>query len=285
MIGEIMAKIAGNSYCFGLEQGQYKRIRALGRLFLCALLVCMVLGIIVGIGLWRTYSHQFTPYLKWQDALVSLSWFVSFISVWGSLLVMRFLHALYEGYSKGMVTYEYDCGDGSKGNSLVMVRDLSAENMKSILWMMNSSFWCFVAVLIGLVPAIVVGWTLHMTQPLLAVVLTALAGLLFLAGLAISAVGLAFIVVGLIGSISFGRKLGSSHRYHLNVQATIRIDNFVLAFIYPGEVESMVDLNLLSSDDRRLLLSLLHKRWLDTEQAWNPELGDEIERALHIAGD
>ncbi len=279
-----MAKIVGDTYCFGLEQAQYKRIRALGRLFLAALLVCMAVSIVLGIALWRTYSHQFTPYLKWQDALVSLSWFVSFIMVWGSFLVMRFLYALHEGYIKGMLTFAYDRdGEGAKNGSIVTVRDLSAENMKSILWMMNSSFWCFVAVLIGLVPAIVVGWTLHMAHPLLAFVLTALAIVLFLAGLAVSVVGAVFIVIGLIGSISFGRKLGSSHSYHLNVQATIRIDNFVLAFIYPGEVESMVDLNLLSSDDRHLLLSLLHKRWLDTEQAWNPDLGEEIAQALHVS--
>jgi hypothetical protein len=276
-----MAKIVGDTYCFGLEQAQYRRIRALGRLFLAALLVCMAVSILLGMALWRTYSHQFTPYLKWQDALVSLSWFVSFITIWGSVLVMRFLYALHQGYSKGMVTFEYDRdSEGTKNGSLITVRDLSAENMKSILWMMNSSFWCFVAVLIGLVPAIVVGWTLHMTHPLLAFVLTAFAIVLFLAGLTISVVGAAFIVIGLIGSISFGRKLGSSHSYQLNVQATIRIDNFVLAFIYPGEVESMVDLNLLSGDDRHLLLSLLHKRWLDSEQVWNPDLGSEIERVL-----
>jgi hypothetical protein len=279
-----MAKIVDGTYCFGLEQAQYKRIRTLGRLFLSGLLVCMAVSITLGIVLWRTYSHQFTPYLKWQDAFVSLSWFVSFVTLWGSLLVMRFLYALHEGYVKGMVTFEYDRrGDNKKSGVAVTVRDLSAENMKSILWMMNSSFWCFVAVLIGLVPAIVVGWTMHMTHPVLAFILTGLAILLFLAGLAVSVVGAAFIVIGLVGSVSFGRKLGSSHTYYLNVQATIRIDNFVLAFIYPGEIESMVDLNLLSSEDRRLLLSLLHKRWLDTEQAWNPELGAEIAQALHVS--
>jgi hypothetical protein len=167
-----------------------------------------------------------------------------------------------------------------EGKSTVTVRDLSPENLKSIIWILNSAFWCFGSALIGLVPAILVGWTLQITNPVLMVFTTGLAILLSLAGLVVSIISVVFLLISCVGGISFCRKLGSSHTYQLNGQATIRIDNFVLTISYPGHPESMVDLNLLSTEDQCQLLSLLHKRWIDAEQVWNPALGEEIEQAL-----
>ena len=259
-------------YCFNLEHSQYTRIRRYAWLFLTVLLICALTGIVSGIIVWKTYTHSFTPYLKWQDALVTLSWFIPLIALGGGVLIIRFLHALHAGYTEGMVTFT--------GNDTITVRDLSAENLKSIFWLLNSTFWCFVTALIGLIPAILIGWTLKLTNTLLMISTTGIAVILSVAGLIISIAAATVVVIGCIGGISFGRKLGSSNSYQLNGQATIRIDNFVLTVIYPGNPESMVDLNLLSTEDRRQLLALLHKRWVAGEQTWNPTLGEEIAQAL-----
>ncbi len=237
-----MIQSAIDTYCFDLERVQYMRIRSYAWLFLAALLVCGLIGALSGILLWKTYTHTFTPYLKWQDALVSLSWFITFVSLGGSMLIIRFLHALYAGHTEGMVTF--------KGKDTIVVRDLSAENLKSIFWLMNSAFWCFVTTLIGLVPAILIGWTLKLSNPLLMFTTTGIAIILSIAGLIISIAAASVVVIGFVGGVSFGRKLGSSNTYQLNGQATIRIDNFVLTIIYPGNPESMVDLNLLTTDDQ-----------------------------------
>jgi hypothetical protein len=270
-----MIQTVKDTYRFDLARSQYARIRNLGWLFFLGLIVCAIAGVVCGALLWQTYSHDFTLYLKWQDALVALSWFISFLAVTGTVLVVRFLHALREGHTAGMLTFE--------GHTTVLVRDLSSENMKSIFWIMNSSFWCFVTALIGLVPAILVGWTQHIANPVIMVVTTGLAMLLSVAGIVVSIVALSFIVIGCVGCISFCRKLGSSQTYQLNGQATLRIDNFVLTISYPGSPESLVDLNLLSAENQRQLLDLLHKRWMDASRVWSPTLGDEIVLALKAA--
>jgi len=267
-----MIQMIKDTYRFDLGQEQYSRVRRLGWLFFVGLVICALAGITGGILLWRTYLHNFTFYLKWQDALVALCWFVAFDAIGGCILIARFFHALYQGKTAGMVTFE--------GKNTITVRDLSAENLKSIFWILNSSFWCFVVALVGLVPAILVGWTLQLSNPILMVCTTGLALLLSLAGIIVSIVSISFILIGCVGGTSFCRKLGSSHTYQLNGQATIRIDNFVLTISYPGFPESMIDLNLLAAENQRHLLSLLHKRWVDAEQVWNPELGEEIARAL-----
>src|SRR5690242_584494 len=135
-----------DTYRFDLARSQYTRIRWMGWLFFVGLVVCAVIGALCGAWLWTTYAHDFTFYLKWQDALVALSWFFAFDALGGAVLVVRFLYALRQGYTAGMVTFE--------GKNTLTVRDLSPENMKSIFWLMNGAFWSFVVTLIGLVPAI-----------------------------------------------------------------------------------------------------------------------------------
>lgn len=248
---KLIVQLAQDTYRFDLGRAQYLRIRTMGALFFCTLIVFACVAIAVGILLWKSYPHDFTPYLKWQDALLSLSWFIAFIALGGSVLVVRFLHALRAGYTQGMVTLVE--------NSAITVRDLSAENLKSIFWIMNSAFWCFVAVLIGLLPIMLIGWTLHLSNIVLAILTTSIAIVLSLAGFVVSIIAAAFIVVGCVGLVSFCRKLGSSHTYQLNKQAMIRIDNFTLTITSPGATESVVDLNLLASDDQYRLQKLVRK--------------------------
>lgn len=264
-----------DTYCFHLGCTQYQRVKLRGWLFLASFVVAASVSFFLGCLLWKSYTHVFTPYLKWQDAVVALLWFIAFISLGGSGVVVRFLCELHAGYHKGTLTLD--------SKNILKVRDLSHENLISIFWMMNSAFWCFVAVLVGLIPLILIEWTLHIPSPLLSIVATGLAILLSLAGVVVSMIAAVFIVIGGIGAINFCRKLGSSHIYRLSSEHTLRIDNFVLTIIHPGRPETMVDLDLLTAEEQRRLLSLLYKRWKDAQEAWNPCFGDEIEQALEKA--
>src|SRR5258708_28477687 len=53
------------NYQFHLARQAYKRISWQAWLFFGVFLLCVLLGIIGGIALWPTYTHQFTLYLKW----------------------------------------------------------------------------------------------------------------------------------------------------------------------------------------------------------------------------
>ena len=267
---ERVVPLADNTYRFNLDRVQYLRIRAIGMLFLCGLLVCVCVAVAVGISLWKSYPHDFTPYLKWQDALLSLSWFIAFIALEGGILTGRFLHALHAGCTRGMVTIVENSQTGC--GSTIMVRDLSAENLKNVFWIMNSEFWCFVAVLVGLLPVMLIGWTLHLSPMILVILTTSIAIVLSLAGLVVSLIATSFIIIGCFGIVSFCRKLGSSHTYQMDEHATIRVDNLTLAITYPAAVESVVDLNLLAPDDQQQFLALLRKRWMDAEQVGSSSL-------------
>ncbi len=250
----------------------HMRVSMLSALMLANLLVCALLSLLLSSIVLSGYTHDFTPYLKWQDALVTLLWFVAFIALGGSVFVARFLYALYCGSKKGMLVLE-------KGAFLI-VRDLAAENLASIFWMMNSAFWCFVAVLAGLLPLMLLGWTVHLSHPALAIIATGAVGVISLGGLAVSIVAGSFIVVGCIGVVSFCRGLGGAHVYPLTGQVALRIDNCVLAITCSGMPESMADLKLLEEDDARQFLSLLHEYWIEAGHAWNPALDKEIDGAL-----
>src|SRR5579884_2865587 len=191
------------------------------------------------------------------------------------VLIVTFLCALRAGYRSGMVILE--------DNSSLTARDLSPKNLASIYWMIGTALSCFLAALVGLVPEILIGWTIHLPHPALVFICTAVSIGLSLAGLAVTLVAGSFIVIGFIGSFSFGRKLGAPQTYKLTNQTVLRIDGFVLTVIYPDKPESMIDLDLLDPEDQPLLLSLLKQRWLGAERAWNPEFGDEIEAALEEA--
>jgi hypothetical protein len=230
--------------------------------------------------LWGTYTHVFTFYLKWQDALVALLWFVTFLTLGGCVLVLRFLRALHIGYIQGVFSFV--------DTTLIRVRDLSAENLASIFWILNAAFWCFVTVLVGLVPIILIGWT-HRIMPIpLAFFATALAILLSLAGLVLSAVFASFIIIGCFGAVSFWQKLGLVQTYTLNTQTVIRCDAYVVTVIYPDMPEAMFDLNILDKDEKLVLLALLRERWLASGCLWSLIITDEqgameTQDALHKA--
>ncbi|TMC22469.1 MAG: hypothetical protein E6J34_06275 [Chloroflexi bacterium] len=270
-----MAQLAVNTSSFHLKRSAYWRAMVLGVLILSSLFLCCILALGTSLWLWRTYAHNFTPYLKWQDALVALLSFIAFLSLGGKILVARFLYAVHCGYTRGMVTLT--------GSNALTVCDLSPLNLASVFWMMHSSFWCFVAALLGLSPAILIGWTVHLAHPVWSVVATGVAILLSIAGLVVSVVALVFILVGCFGAVSFTRKLGAPQLYQLSHQTVLRIDDFVLTIIHPGAPETMVDLSLLAKDDQHKLLALLHDHWINAEQVWNPTLGEEIAAALREA--
>ena len=218
-----------------------------------------------------TYTHTFTPYLKWQDVLVALCWFIPFISLGGCVLITRFLYALNKGYNKEMIAFS---------DATLVVRDLSHENLSSIFWLIGTALSCFLTALVGLIPEMLLGWTLHLSSPVLAVFATGLVFILGVAGLALTLPFLSFVVIGIAGSISFCRKMGSPQIYRLTSQAALSIDRFVLTIIYPDTPETMIDLDMLEVDDQCHLLYLLRERWISAQRPWNPYLGEEIEAAL-----
>jgi len=229
-----------------------------------------IVSFVAGVKMWSTYTHVFTFYLKWQDALVALLWFFTFQTLCGSVLILRFQHAVREGYIKGVFSLT--------DSTSIAVRDISAENLASIFWILNASFWCFVIMLVGLVPVILIGWTLHTTPLLFAILATGVAILLSIAGIVLTITLSVFVIVGGFGVISLWRKLGSVHTYKLDTHTTIRCDGSTLTVIYPDMPESMLDLNALDKDDKQLLLALLHERWLASQCLWTLSFDTAIEK-------
>src|SRR5260370_1595559 len=163
--------------CYG-GRGSDVRRSVLGWLLILASLTIAVVCAVLAIRLWPTYSNTFTPYLKWQDALMASFWYSVLLLLGGSMLVARFLYALHAGYYRGMFVLE--------GDSTLIVRDLSPKNLSSIYWAVGTALSCFIAALGGLVPEILIGWTLHLPHPALIVICTAVAIAFSLAGLAIT---------------------------------------------------------------------------------------------------
>lgn len=261
-----------NAYLFRLGRASYTRSRLLGWLLLIAFTSLSCLMLFWALQLWPSYQHSWTPFLKWQDALLASLLYTTLTSFSGSILVARFLVLLKIGRREEMLSLEND--------STFTTRDLSVENLASIFWSVGTTFVCFVAALVGLIPEMLIGWTLSLGSPLLVFSATAGAVVLSLAGLALTMPALIFTVVGWFGWISFLKKIGSACTYHLSPQTTIMIDGFVLTIIHPDKPEALIDLNLLDLEDQRHLLHLFRKRWLEAQQSWNPGFGDEIEAAL-----
>lgn len=255
-----MIQSTEDTHTFYQSRVAYVRTRRLGWLMCSVFLLGAIISFIAGIKVWGTYTHVFTFYLKWQDALVALLWFFSFLTLCGSVLILRFQYAVRVGYIKGVFSF-------INGTS-IEVRDISAENLASIFWILNASFWCFVIMLVGLVPVILIGWTLHTTPLLFAIVATGIATLLSLAGIVLTITLSIFVIVGGFGAVSLWQKLGLMHIYKLDTHTTIRCDGNILTVIYPDMPESMLNLNVLSKADRQLLLTLLYEHWLASECLW-----------------
>lgn len=267
-----MLEVSPGSYLFYAGRPSHLRACLLALLLLAGYGACALLLVWLALHISGTYAHTFTLYPKWQDLLEALCWLLISVMLGGCVLVARFLYALDRGHRSGMICVVE--------NRELTVRDLSPENLASIFWMVGTALACSLAAVAGLLPFTLLGWTLHLSHPALVVLGSGAAIVLGLAGLVLTAISGAFVVIGWAGGISFCRNLGAPHTYSLSEQTTLRIDEFVLTIIYPDRPESMIDLNLLAPDDRHHLLSLLHESWLDAHRPWNPQFGEQVEAAL-----
>ena len=245
-----MIQPAIDTYLFRLGRLSYERTRLRGLLWLAGFFCCTCLALLLSAWLVTADAHAFVPYLKWQDALVSLLWAVACFSLIGCVFTLRYLSMLRLGYARGMLTLVKD--------KYLVVRDLSHENLTSGFWLIHAAFWCFVAVLVGLSPEMWLSWTLSIPNPILMVLVTGVTLLLGIAGLVVSVTFSSFIVVGFFGAISFYRNLGIERTYPLDDHTTLRLDDAILTITSPRKPESMIDLALLDSDDQSSLLALLH---------------------------
>ncbi len=244
---------------FCLDDTIYQRTHRQGLLWLGFYLSIALVALLAAILLLPTYTHVFTFYLKWQDALVALLFFVALLALAGATFVIRFLYALRIGSQTGVVQL--------RGDHQLAARDLSHENFASIFWMLHAAFWCFVAGLIGLTPAMLLGWTLHLTSPLWLVLTTGVAILLSLAGLVVTLIAASFIFVGCIGLFHICRKLGSLHVYAIDNRLIIHRDKLLLTIIYPDKPEALVDLATLVPEDQQALLALLQDGTIEIQSA------------------
>ena len=145
-----MIQSALHTYLFRLGRKAYIKTGLLGWLLFAAFLVCAIFSAFFGVKLLPTYNHDFTPFLKWQDALGALCWYSSLSSLVGCVLIVRFLYALRAGYRKEMLVL---------GDSVLTVRDLSHENLSSIFWLIGTSLSCFLVALASLLPEMLLGWS------------------------------------------------------------------------------------------------------------------------------
>ena len=273
-----MIQLALDTCLFRVGRGAYLRNSALGWLLFGGFLTCALAVLVASAFLLPGYDHTFTLYLKWQDALVALCWYIALLSLTGCGMVLRYLHALRMGYTREMITLS-----GVRDGIVLTVRDLSHKNLGSIFWGVGTFCSSFLAALAGLVPLMLLGWTISWSHPLLAVLGTGLALLLSVAGLIVAIPVISVIVAAFIGCLSFCRTMGAARTYRLNGHAMLMIHDFELSILSPGSPESAIELGLLNTEDRRLLLQLLRERWLDAERAWNPRLDEEIATALKEA--
>lgn len=265
-----------NNLVFCLSSASFRRTRLLSWLLVLASLSLAFACMVLSVRLWPTYTHVFTLYLKWQDALLATLCYLSLILIGASVMVMRFYYAVRIGFHQGMIM--------QRGSSNLVVRDLSSKNLVSIYRAIGTILSCFIAALVGLVPVILLGWTTHLPHPALVVLCTSGAILLSLAGLVVTLVATAFIFIGWMGCISFCRLLGASQTYRLDRKTTMRLDDMVLSISYPHQEEAVLDLHLLEPEDQYHLLSLLHTYYLRTDYSWYPDTGDEIENVWGEAG-
>ena len=252
-----MIQSTADTYLFRLGTPAYMSARNRSWLWLGGFFLIGMSGFLLGLRLLPTYAHTFTPYLRWQDGLVALLWFISLLCVGGCLFSFRYMAALRVGHQHEILTLTKD--------HTLTIRDLSPENLISVFWMLHAAFWCFITVLVGLVPEVLIGLTLRLPTPQLVILATAVAVLLSIAGLVLSVTFTWFILLGIFGAGPLFKKLGSPYTYKLDSHIVLRIDGTVLTVIYPGKPESTIDLAALDEDDKQALLPLLAAYIIDTQ--------------------
>lgn len=254
----------GAKHIFRLEYASYSRTRLPSWLLLAGFLLCAGLSVVVVKGLWSTYAHTFVPYLRWQDVLVVSLCYIALMALAGCVLVVRFFYALHAGHHKGMLILIADAE-----RTELIVRDLSPKNLAGICSAVGTACTCFAVGVVGLVPEMLLGWTLHLPHPALVVLCTAVVLLLGMVGLVVTLLTAVAIGIGLIGCVSFCKRMGAPQSYLLTSQTSVRIDAGVLTVISPDKPESTVDLKSLEEEEQSRLLSLL-------ERFWQPEADEEI---------
>ncbi len=257
-----MIQSTTDTYLFRLGTPAYIHARTRSWLWLSGFFLVGMSSLLLGLRLLPTYAHTFTPYLRWQDGLVALLWFITLLCLGGCLFSVRYLAALRVGHLHEILTL-------TKEHTLTM-RDLSPENLISIFWMLHAAFWCFITVLVGLVPDVLIGLTLRLPTPQLVILATSAAVLLSVAGLVLSVTFIWFIILGIFGAGPVFSKLGAPYTYKLDSHIVLRIDGTILTVIYPGKPESTIDLAALAEDDTQALLPLLEAYIIDTQ----PTTGD-----------
>jgi hypothetical protein len=200
---------------------------------------------------WPTYTHPFTPYLKWQDALLATLCYGSILLLMADIILARFHFACRQGSRQGILILQ-------PGETLTM-RDLSPKNFHAVSSMVGSSFTCFAVTLVGLSPFILIGWTLHLSHLIFIVIATTAAIAISVAGLILSLIFATFLIIGLFGARALARSLGAPHTYYLSPLTTLRIDNDTLTITCPNQPETLFDLHLLQPHDQRHLLRLLQQ--------------------------
>ena len=223
---------------------------------------------------WPTYTHPFTPYLKWQDALLATLCYGSIILLIAAIVLVRFHFACRQGNHQGILILQPD--------ETLTIRDLSPKNFHAVYSMVGSSFTCFLVTLVGLSPFILIGWTLHLSRLILIVLTTTAAIAISLAGLILSLIFATFLIIGLFGARALARSLGASHTYFLTPLTTLRIDNDTLTITCPNQPETLFDLHLLQPSDQRHLLHLLQQYIRHGSVTSLPaSLDQHLEAALH----
>ena len=252
-----MIQSTTDTYLFRLGTSAYIHARNRSWLWLSGFFLLGMSSLALGLRLLPTYAHTFTPYLRWQDGLVALLWFITFLCLGGCLFSVRYLAALRVGHLHEILTL-------TKDHTLTM-RDLSPENLTSVFWMLHAAFWCFITVLIGLVPEVLIGLTLRLPTLQLVILATSAAVLLSVAGLVLS-IGFSWVILmGIFGTGPLFSKLGAPYTYKLDTHIVLRIDGTILTVIYPGKPESTIDLAALDENDKQVLLPLLAEYIIETQ--------------------
>jgi hypothetical protein len=246
------AETAPNAAIFYPIRQACQRNRLLSILLIVLSLTGSAILATLAILFWPTYTHPFTPYLKWQDALLATLAYSSFLLLLASLIVFRFRLACRRAERRGILILH--------PQGTLTVRDLSPKNFAGIYRMIGASFTTFLGTLVGLSPCILIGLTLHITtHPLLTVLATAIAIILSLLGLTVTLISATFLVISLIGARAYARALGAPHTYLLTTLISLRIDGLTLTITYPDRPETLFDLNLLHPHHQRHLLYLLQQ--------------------------
>ncbi len=267
--------LIGSAYLFRLRRASYTRTCLLGWLSFTAFALVALVSIVILRSFWPTYSHTFTLYLKWPDALVLLIGYAGVLALSGAILVLRFLYVLSQGQRREILRLEEE--------STMTVRDLSIANLAAIFWSVGTPYVCFIVAVVGLLPSLLFNWAFLLPAGIAKILACLFVGILSLAGLCLTVPALGVTFIGWLGWRSNFLKIGSPCTYQISSQTAIMLDGGVLSIVHPNKPEAIIDLNLFDPEDQRHLLFLLQK-CLREFQA-NAGLVEQIEELFNATGE